>query len=470
MKTRTSSLSAALLGAAACMCGCGSSDDPTIDQPGAGSAGQDAGNEVSAGGSGAAAGTGGSAGKSGAGGAGGLAGSGGSGGSAGSAGSAAAGGSGGNAGSSGGDGGAGVGGNAGQSSHTIAGVQIFPADSVFNTRIDNLPIHSKSAEWTDSQDWDVTIDGTRYTGPGILFNSWAKTSGYSLDVVTNATAPERDISFRYAYQSDYCPGHTYADYQANPTAYHLSTWKYRIPDNYSIETGGPGTDQHVYILNKDTKFLYEIFTLNNKLPDGTFTAQSGAIYDLTSNQLRGGANNPQLDGQSYPLPRASAGAAGIPNIPLMVMYEEVAAGVINHALYVALPWTRGAYDWPARAYAESSPGGTHTVAGATHECPPMGARVRLKASYDISSAPPEAKVVLTAMKRYGAILGDNAFKPYDNVNWREDKRVWWIWGVRNTGFTADMNWIQKVKTTDLEFVDESSLMIDPNSGQAKQLP
>jgi len=353
-------------------------------------------------------------------------------------------------------------------SHTIAGVQIFPADSVFNTPVDTLEVHAKSAEWIGSQSWDVTIDGTRYTGPGILFNSWSATAGYPYNVVNNSTTTLRDISFRYGYQSDYCPGVTWSDYLADPTAYHLSVVQYRIPDDYAIE---PEADAHVYIINTDTKMLYEIFTLNPILPDGTYTAQSGAIYDLTSNKLRGsfpGTTNIEMDGNSYPLPRAGAGAAGVPNLPLFVTYEEIEAGEINHALYVAIPWTRGDYIWPARAYAESSAGGVHTVADVTYECPPMGARVRLKESFDISDYPEQARVILAAMKKYGAIVADNAFKPYENELWREDKRVWWIWGVPDENWTSDVNRIQSVKSTDLEFVDESSLMINPNSGQAIQ--
>ena len=165
------------------------------------------------------------------------------------------------------------------------------------------------------------------------------------------------------------------------------------------------------------------------------TAVSGAIWNLNSNALR-------------PAGWTSADAAGLPILPGLVRYDEVQSGVITHAIRMTAEATDTSYLWPARHEAGTS---------SNPDLPPMGARFRLKADYDISGYSAQAQVVLRAMQQYGLILADNG------SNWY-------------FGGTADDNWpialvdeLKQVPASAFEAVDESSLMIDPNSGQARQL-
>ena len=131
-------------------------------------------------------------------------------------------------------------------------------------------------------------------------------------------------------------------------------------------------------------------------------------------------------------------------------YDEVASGEIRHALRFTVPQTRHAYIWPARHYASSSTDPAR---------PPMGQRFRLKASFDISSFSPVNQVILTALKRYGMFLADNG-------------SAWFLSGVPDARWNNDdLHLLQtRVHGSDFEAVDESGLMIDPNSGQARQIP
>ena len=169
-----------------------------------------------------------------------------------------------------------------------------------------------------------------------------------------------------------------------------------------------------------------------KQPDGSWTAGSGAIFDLNGYGLR-------ADGWT------SADAAGLAILPGLVRYEEVAAGEITHAIRFTVPQTQKAYLWPARHFASSQTG---------LQYPPMGQRFRLKASFDTSGYPPQARVVLEALKKYGMILSDNG-------------GAWYISGVPDNRWdNDDLHTLQQVKGSDFEAVDESSLMIDPDSGRA----
>ena len=222
------------------------------------------------------------------------------------------------------------------------------------------------------------------------------------------------ITFQYADQSD--PG---------PYPFSATT---------PIEGGQDSTgDRHAIMVNPATCTLYELYDAEYS-PSGS-TAGSGAIWNLNSNALR-------------PAGWTSADAAGLPILPGLVRYDEVQSGVITHAIRMTAEATDTSYIWPARHEAGTS---------SDPDLPPMGARFRLKASYDISGYSPQAQVVLRAMQQYGLILADNG------SNWY-------------FGGTADDNWplslvdeLKPVPASAFEAVDESSLMIDPNSGQARQL-
>jgi hypothetical protein len=297
-----------------------------------------------------------------------------------------------------------------QASNLMNGIQLFPADHILNIPIDTFPVDAKSSVYINNNGGSS----------GNLFAAWGKQSGLGADVV-DETIPKSKVTFRTSRFSD--------------------NVLYPIPPIPHIEGGttvGACTgDCHVLMLNEDTKKLYEIFDLEPKLPNGLYAAGNGAVWDLTGYVLR-------------PEGWCSADAAGLPMLPVMIRYDEIVAGEINHAIRVTVPHTQNTYIWPARAQAG--------VANTGY--PPMGQRFRLKASYDISGFSPTNQIILKAMKKYGMILADNG--------WDQDSRKWWIYGVSDARWdSADLWELTSVKGTDFEAVDVSSVMIDPNSGKAR---
>src|SRR5687767_930695 len=183
--------------------------------------------------------------------------------------------------------------------------------------------------------------------------------------VVRGSQPKVRVTFEYASESDKGP--------------------YPIPKNAAIEGGrGADGDRHALIVDRDRCKLYELFALYPK-PGGGWRAGSGAIWDLRSNRLR-------------PAGWTSADAAGLPILPGLARYDEVARGRIDHALRFTVSRTRRAYVWPARHFASDLTDAS---------LPPMGLRVRLKASFDTRAFPRQARIVLEALKRYGMIVADN---------------------------------------------------------------
>jgi len=159
-----------------------------------------------------------------------------------------------------------------------------------------------------------------------------------------------------------------------------------VPHNAPIEGyPNPGNgDRHVLVLDRDNCWLYELYHSYPK-KDGSWNADSAAVWDLLNDEQR-------------PYTWTSADAAGLPVFPGLARYDEVASGQIQHALRFTLQYSREAFTPPASHWAPNS---TNSLAA------PMGMRLRLKASYDISSFPPQAQVILTALKQYGMIMADN---------------------------------------------------------------
>jgi len=289
----------------------------------------------------------------------------------------------------------------------IGGCQIFPADNAWNTKIDTLPVHARSA------DYIATIGTGTGLHPDFGSGTWdGGPIGIPFVVVPGDQAP-LDVAFDYADESD--PG------------------PYPIPPDPPIEGGAESDgDRHVLVLERDTCTLYETW---NSWPqqDGSWHAGSGALFDLTSNALR-------PDGWT------SADAAGLPVLPGLVRYEEVAGGIITHAIRFTAAQTQRAYVWPARHFASSSTDPAR---------PPMGQRFRLKASVDISGFAEPVKVILQAFKTYGIILADNGSN-------------WYISGAPDERWDNDMlAAMAAVHGSDFEAVDFSSLLIDADSGQAR---
>ena len=162
---------------------------------------------------------------------------------------------------------------------------------------------------------------------------------------------------------------------------------YPVPLDAPIEGGPAGTgDRHVLVLDRDAWVLYELFDAHPVGGGERWRAAAGAVFDLRSNALR-------------PAGWTSADAAGLPILPGLVRYDEVVErGEIRHALRFTAAPTRRGYVHPARHFASDR---------TDPDLPPMGMRVRLKAGYDTSGFPPEARVILEALKRYGMFLADN---------------------------------------------------------------
>ena len=163
---------------------------------------------------------------------------------------------------------------------------------------------------------------------------------------------------------------------------------YPIPPGAPVEGAGQPGDQHVLVVQNGTCKLYELYAASRA--GGGWDAASGAVFNLRSNRLR-------PDGWT------SADAAGLPILPLLVRYDEVKAGHIDHALRVTVAHTQDGYIHPATHFASSDP---------DPALPPMGLRLRLAAGYDISSFTGAARVVLVALKRYGMIVADNGSNWY----------------------------------------------------------
>src|SRR5262249_32915464 len=208
---------------------------------------------------------------------------------------------------------------------------------------------------------------------------------------------------------------------------------YAVPLDAPIEGGSGSTgDRHAIAVDTDNCILYELYHAFPGSAD--WTADSGAIFDLKSNVLR-------------PSTWTSADAAGLPIMPGLVTYEEVQSSEIRHAIRFTVPQTRRAFVWPARHYASSLTGTQY---------PRMGERLRVKASFDISTYPADVQVILRAMKKYGIILADNGSAWF--ISGKPDER----WNNTN------LQTFSQLLGSNFEAVDATVLEIDPNSGAAIQ--
>ncbi len=269
---------------------------------------------------------------------------------------------------------------------------VFPAGNVWNQDISTLPVASDSDTLIAKIGLDTGLhpDFSSYRGYGIPYN----TVPGSQRMVT--------VRFDYSSQSD-----------------HVG---YPIPRRPRIEAG---SDHHMLIVNSGTCKLYEMWNVRHTRRG--WRAGSGAVWKMTSNALR-------PDGWT------SADAAGLPILPGLVRYPEVAAGAIDHALRFTAPQTRDAHIYPARHDAG---------AGSSASLPAMGLRVRLKASFDLSQLSPQARVVAVALEHYGMILADNG-------------SPWYVSGVSNKQFNDDdLRTLNHITGRDLEVVDTSGLVNTP---------
>lgn len=294
----------------------------------------------------------------------------------------------------------------------IAGCDIFPGDHIWNTPIDDLPVHPNSANYIN------TIGANQGLHADFGSGVWPPGSNSPIGIPyidVPGSQPLVPVTFIWwPDESDDGP--------------------YPIPTNAPIEGGPDGDgDRHVIVLDRGSCMLYEMYSAFPQ-SNGSWEAGNGAVYDLNSYNLR-------PDGWT------SADAAGLPILPGLVRYDEVASGEIRHAIRFTAPDTQANHLWPARHDASSLTGANY---------PPMGLRLRLRADFDISTYPPEIQVILQAFKTYGIILADNG-------------SAWYISGVPDARWDNDMlHEMDDITGADFEVVDVSSLMINPNSGQAVQ--
>jgi hypothetical protein len=275
---------------------------------------------------------------------------------------------------------------------------VFPADSHWNKRVDSLPVAADS---------DRLVRGIGLSSPVHADFGSGLYEGRPIGIPFTTVGPRQKkvrVTFEYAGESD--------------------GKRYPIPRGAPVEGGRASDgDRHVIVVDRRRCRLYELYAAYPVNGGRSWRAGSGAIWSLRSNKLR-------------PAGWTSADAAGLPILPGLARYEEVRRGDIDHALRFTAPATRRAYVYPARHFASSSedPG-----------LPPMGLRVRLRASFGTSGFGPQARVVLRALKRYGMLLADNG-------------SPWFLSGAPSRGWNNDdLQGLRRVRGSDFEVVDTSSL-------------
>jgi hypothetical protein len=274
---------------------------------------------------------------------------------------------------------------------------VFPADNAWNRRVDRLPLAVNSKQIV------VSIGPADRLHPDFGSGLWdGGPIGIPITVVSASTV-RRQVTFDYAGESD--PG------------------PYPIPDSVKIEGGTTADgDRHALVVDRATCKLYELYALR-RAESGGWAAGSGAIWSLRSNHLR-------------PAGWTSADAAGLPILPGLARYEEVARGSISHALRFTVERTRRSYVWPARHFASDLD---------DPSLPPMGLRFRLRASYPIARFPRQARIVLRALKEYGMIVADNGSN-------------WFISGAPDPRWSNDeLHTLGSVPGSAFEVVDRASL-------------
>jgi hypothetical protein len=280
-------------------------------------------------------------------------------------------------------------------SPTIGGCPMFPPDNAWNADVSAAPLRDDS---------DAIVGRIQADGGDFLHPDFGENPDYGIPFVV-VPADQALVPITYtAYGDESDPG------------------PFPVPLDAPVEGGsGSDGDRHVLVLHQGTCDLFELFRAFPS--DGGWAADSGARFDLRSNALR-------------PLGWTSADAAGLPILPGLVRYDEVAAGEIRHAIRITFSSTRDAFILPATHSASTSDDPTR---------PPMGLRLRMKASYDVSDLHGQALVIATAMQRYGVIVADNGsnwyFQGAPDPRWNDD----------------DLDQLKSIPGTAFEVVDSGPL-------------
>lgn len=283
---------------------------------------------------------------------------------------------------------------------SLHGKRVFPGDNPWNEDISGLAVDPNSANLIAS----IGLSTGLHPDFGTV---WAGAPNGIPYTVVSGTQPKVSISFT-AYGSESDPG------------------PYPVPPDAPVEGGPNGTgDRHVIVIDRDNWKLYELYSAYPVTGGTSWRAAGGAVFDLNSNALR-------------PAGWTSADAAGLPIFPGLVRYDEVfEQGQITHALRFTAQSTRRGYVYPARHFASSN---------TNPNLPPMGMRVRLKASFNISGFSPAMQVILKALKKYGMMLADNGSN-------------WYISGAPDPRWNDDeLNTLKAIKGSDFEVVQMGTII------------
>jgi hypothetical protein len=269
----------------------------------------------------------------------------------------------------------------------VGGCRVFPASNWWNQEVASAPIHPLSAQ---------IIDHIQAVGGDNLHPDFGENQSYGIPyVVVPANQPAVPVSYD-AYGDESDPG------------------PFPIPLDAPVEAG---SDAHVLVVQQQTCQLYELF--GARRAGGGWVAASGAHFDLVGGALR-------------PIGWTSADAAGLPILPGLVRYDEVAAGRIDHAIRVTFAQTQRGFVLPATHFASNRSDAT---------LPAMGMRLRLRADFDVNSLTGQARVIATAMQRYGLIVADNGSN-------------WYFQGAPDPGWVDDdLNQLKAIPGTAFEVVD-----------------
>ena len=293
-----------------------------------------------------------------------------------------------------------------------SGCPVFPTNNVWNTAITTLPVDVHSATWLATMASATTNLHPDY-GPS---GNPAQPYGIPWNLV-GARSVFTHVTFLYASESDRRP--------------------YPLSATTLIEGG---SDAHALMIDPVRSAssapctLFETYDTHFRA-GGRSTAGSGAVWNLRSNTLR-------------PSGFTSADAAGLPIFPGLVNFNQVATGAMHHAIRFTAQCTQQSFLWPAR----------HQAGQNDTNCPPMGARFRLNVSFTLPASLCSAfcQTVLTTMKTYGLLLADNGSN-------------WYFQGTADRRWTyAEVDQLKQIPASQFVAVDESCLMISPNSGQALQ--
>jgi len=281
-------------------------------------------------------------------------------------------------------------------SPNVGGCPVFPAENAWNQDISQAPPHANSA---------AIISSIQSTGGTRLHPDFGENPDYGIPfVVVPGGQPLVPITYT-AYGDESDPG------------------PFPVPLDAPVEGGADSDgDRHVLVVRAETCDLFELYRAFRS--GSGWRADSGARFDLRSGALR-------------PLGWTSADAAGLPILPGLVRFEEVAAGEIRHAVRVTFSRTRRGYVLPATHFASSSD---------SVDLPPMGARLRLSASFDTSRLTGQARVIAVAMQRYGLIVADNGSN-------------WFFQGAPSAGWNDDdLNQLKSISGSNFEVVDTGAVL------------